>query len=115
MSKEQWGHGYYTGLQASSDSPEKYLTTYNEDGYLSSAYRIVWRRGTLAVLEWIDWLDMEVCIATNTEPSDDLDAVIAENCVQANLTDMREYKLHLVFSTVVRDYLRLCNALRGGL
>ncbi len=54
MSREQWGHGYYSGLNAQKKNLPKYCITYADDGHIEYIFIVQELCGDTYILEAID-------------------------------------------------------------
>lgn len=56
MSREQWGHGYYSGIKAQSRGTPKYCVTFDNNSHIEYIFIVQDLRNDIYILEAIDYM-----------------------------------------------------------
>lgn len=91
MSRKQWGHGYYVGLNANAKSEGEYLVEYDKEGYCDRIFIIHEKHGDTYVLEALDYFDIALYFGL-AGPSLKKEDIVPENIIECKLSDLGETK-----------------------
>ena len=111
MSREQWGHGFHTGVKAAeymvkSQIP-KYIVEYR-DGYCNAVSIVHEKHGDVFVLEDISFIDM-LRFRFGEEPSTAKEDIIPDNIRELNISELENPKFFFSWNTVTDEFNKAIN------
>lgn len=99
MSREQWGHGYHTGVEAAKHQAPNYCVTFTESNNVESVFIVQEVHGNTYVLEAIPYLWF-ICHGF-AEP--EKEPIVSANIYEKTGNELGNHKFYWTWHSVIKE------------